>query len=273
MQDDLAKLQGTWNIVALEMDGQKMPAGTDARIVVDGDRFNSEGMGATYKGKLTVDPKQKPKAFDLKFTAGPEKGNTNLGIYELKGDRWKICLDFHGKQRPKEFAAAAGSGRAVEVLQRAGSAAIAPAKPKAKTKTASAADDLTPTPAPELEGEWSMLSCIQNGERLPKAWTKYGKRMAAGDRITVSMNGQVMLKVRFTVDRTKQPNAIDYIIAVGPSAGQRQYGIYTLEGETLTTSIASLGSPRPKDFTATAGDGRLVTSWRRVKPQPPQAAG
>src|SRR5215469_15645901 len=87
MQDDLARLQGTWNIVAVEMDGQKMPPGADARIIVDGDRFTSEGMGATYRGKLTVDAAQKPKTFDLKFTAGPEKGNTNLGIYELKGDR------------------------------------------------------------------------------------------------------------------------------------------------------------------------------------------
>jgi uncharacterized protein (TIGR03067 family) len=272
MQDDLAKLQGTWNIVALEMDGQKMPAGGDGRIVVDGDRFTSEGMGATYKGKLTVDPKQKPKAFDLKFTAGPEKGNTNLGIYELKGDRWKICLDFHGKQRPKEFAAAAGSGRAVEVLERAGSGAaddrISPSASRGRPQKpmVGPTDDLPPNPAPELEGEWSMLSCVQNGEPLPKAWTKYGKRTAAGNLITVTMNGQVMLKVRFTVDRAKQPNAIDYIIAAGPSAGQRQYGIYTLEGETLTTSIAALGNPRPADFTAAAGDGRLVTSWRRVKP-------
>jgi uncharacterized protein (TIGR03067 family) len=257
MKDDLAKLQGTWNVVALELDGQNRPAGTDARIVVDGDRFTSEGMGATYKGKLIVDPTQKPKAFDLRFTAGPEKGNTNLGIYELKGDRWKICLDFQGKERPKTFAAAAGSGRAVEVLQRAGSAAP-------KTKPAVAADDIPDHPAPELEGEWSMLSCVQSGEPMPKSWTKYGKRVATGNLITVTMNGQVMLKVRFTVDRTTQPNAIDYIIAAGPSAGERQYGIYRLEGDTLTTSIAALGGRRPADFTATRGDGRLVTSWRKV---------
>lgn len=263
MQDDLARLQGTWHIVALEMDGQKMPAGDGAKIVVEGDRFTSLGMGADYKGKLILDGSNKPKSFDLKFTSGPEKGNTNRGIYELKGDRWKICLDFHGKARPEAFKTTPGSGRAVEVLQRA--ADDAPAKSKTKAKPAAPPADLPATPAPELEGEWAMLSCVQNGEPMPQAWLKFGKRTAVGNLLTVTMNKQVMLKVFFSVDRTKEPKEIDYVIAAGPQAGQHQYGIYELKGGKLTTAIAALGNPRPKDFSSAVGDGKLVTGWVRTK--------
>ena len=89
---DLDRLQGSWNITSLEVDGQKMPAPGGARIVICGTRFQSLGMGAVYEGTVGVDGKKKPKTFDLTFTAGPEKGNRSLGIYELKGDNWKLCL-------------------------------------------------------------------------------------------------------------------------------------------------------------------------------------
>ena len=59
-----------------------------------------------------------PKAVNLNFTTGPEKGNTNFGIYELDGDNWRICLNTRGTTRPRTFAAEAGTGIALEVLKR-----------------------------------------------------------------------------------------------------------------------------------------------------------
>src|ERR1035438_34353 len=92
MKGDLKKLQGTWFIVTLEMEGQKYPTG-GSKIAIQGDRFVSVNMGAEYEGSVTVDETQTPKTFDLLFEQGPEKGNQSLGIYELDGDSWKICLD------------------------------------------------------------------------------------------------------------------------------------------------------------------------------------
>ena len=86
---DLENLQGSWTIVTLQIDGAEMPPG-GAKIVVKGDKFTTISMGATYNGIVTLYDAQTPKAFDLKFTAGPEKGNTSLGIYDLDGDHWKI---------------------------------------------------------------------------------------------------------------------------------------------------------------------------------------
>ena len=71
-KSDLDSLQGAWSIAALEMDGHMMAAEmlSAASIVVEGDRFQSLGMGAKYEGKVVLDPTANPKAFDLVFTNG-----------------------------------------------------------------------------------------------------------------------------------------------------------------------------------------------------------
>src|SRR5215467_12757035 len=120
MPGDLDRLQGSWTITAMEVDGQEMTAAmlAEARLTIKGNRFTSTGMGASYEGILKLNVKTSPRQFDLKFDAGPEKGDTNLGIYELNGDRWKICLATRGKVRPSNFVSTPGSGFAVETLTR-----------------------------------------------------------------------------------------------------------------------------------------------------------
>jgi uncharacterized protein (TIGR03067 family) len=119
VKQELDKLQGTWQIASLEIDGNPVPAEflKEARIIIKGDKFESR-MGVTYTGTVKIDPTQKPKTIDLVFESGPEKGNTSLGIYELDGDTWRICLGVTAKERPKEFATKAGSGLALEKLTR-----------------------------------------------------------------------------------------------------------------------------------------------------------
>jgi uncharacterized protein (TIGR03067 family) len=88
MREDIDLLQGTWVVTGLEMDGQQMPAAmlANGRIAVHGKRFVSTGMGAEYEGTLELDISQTPRHLNMMFDAGPEKGNTNLCIYEIKGD-------------------------------------------------------------------------------------------------------------------------------------------------------------------------------------------
>src|SRR5690242_16554478 len=106
MPNDLSALQGSWALRSLELNGQQMPP--MGGIEIAGDRFTVVGMGHEYGGKLEIDSTAKPKRFDLVFTEGPEAGNRNLGIYELKGDTWKICLNMTGKTRPRSFATRPG---------------------------------------------------------------------------------------------------------------------------------------------------------------------
>src|ERR1022692_3604284 len=76
MGRDLDGLQGTWNIVSLEMDGQKMPGG-GARIEVRGNRFTTIAMGTAYAGTAAVHETTTPKSFELHFEeadAGRDRG-------------------------------------------------------------------------------------------------------------------------------------------------------------------------------------------------------
>jgi uncharacterized protein (TIGR03067 family) len=120
VKDEIAKLQGTWAFVSVEMDGKKTDPNLvkGSKIVIKGDNFTAISGGATYKGTFKVDVAKKPKTLDINFTEGPEKGNTSLAIYELDGDTWKICLTISAKERPKDFATKEGSGVALESLKR-----------------------------------------------------------------------------------------------------------------------------------------------------------
>ena len=247
MKDYLDVLQGAWTVVSVEVDGLKMPAGT-ARLVLKGDRFTTIGMGADYDGTIAIDAKKKPKTLDMKFLSGPEKGNKNLGIFEVKGDTWRLCLDMTGKARPKEFASK--KGVALETLKRVA---------ENRDSVAKVAFDVVA--APELEGEWAMASCTASGETLPASMTKYGKRVARNNEVTVSMGGQVLVKARFTVDRDATPKRIDYLL---PS-GQQQHGIYELEGKSLKVAFSAPGEPRPQDFSTGSGDGKTLTVWKLIK--------
>ena len=75
-------------------------------------------MGAAYEGRVEIDESAKPKAIDLVFTAGPEKGNRNVGIYKLAGHKWTLCLATRGELRPTKFATIAASGLALQTLER-----------------------------------------------------------------------------------------------------------------------------------------------------------
>jgi uncharacterized protein (TIGR03067 family) len=120
MNEEIEKLQGTWKMITLEVEGQKVPSLflAGSKIVVKGSDFIANGMGATYEGKLEVDTGQVPRTLNMIFTAGPEKGNSSLGIYELDDNNWKICLTIRGSSRPTAFATAPGSGHALETLKR-----------------------------------------------------------------------------------------------------------------------------------------------------------
>ncbi|HUK31075.1 MAG TPA: TIGR03067 domain-containing protein [Candidatus Acidoferrum sp.] len=272
MKGDLKKLQGVWNITALETDGSTLPETmfSGAQIAIQGDQFESLGMGAVYRGKVVLDEAKKPKHFDIVITEGHAKGMTNYGIYEIKGNTWKLCLDMTGKDRPKTFATKHGSGFALETLKRApGGAKLAstarpgPAKQETSAKGSKAAKK-TGGPVTEIEGEWAMVSGVMDGVAMDNSMVQWVKRSTHGNESTVTAGPQTMLKVEFTYDPSKLPKTIDYVNLAGANKGKSQEGIYEFEGEILKFCLAPPGKPRPKEFASNRGDGRSFTTWKRA---------
>lgn len=195
---------------------------------------------------MTFDETRSPKTFDLVFTNGPEAGNESLGIYELDGDTWRICLGLAGKPRPRELVSRPGAGHALQTLKRDKGAEDAP---PATVDSAAAA---------ELEGNWSMVSCIQDGQHMDQKFIKSAVRSFRCGATTLTTGGRPFMKGRFTANAGSDPRTIDY-------PDSHQIGIYKLSGDTLHTSLAPVPGPRPADFTATPGDTRTVSVWRRKK--------
>ena len=112
---------GTWKFVSLEVDGVNVgiEAVKEARLIIKGNEFSMKSPEGTHKGTYKVDLSKKPKQIDIVFTEGPEKDKTLLGIYELDGDTYKVCIAMeNNKNRPMEFASKPGSGNVLEVLKR-----------------------------------------------------------------------------------------------------------------------------------------------------------
>jgi uncharacterized protein (TIGR03067 family) len=254
MKGDLKKLQGNWTVAELEVEGRKMPY-SGSKVVLDGQKFTTIAMGNDYGGTVDLDATKSPKTFDLIFTSGPHKGLKSLGIYELDGETWRICLAFAGIQtRPKEFATTPGSGLALETLKRGDIS-----EPAESTVGVDAG------PATELEGEWAMVSGSFDGHPMEASLVKLGRRILRGSQLTVLFGSQVFMKARVKLDSSKSPKQIDYAIASGANGASTQLGIYERDGTTLKLCMAAAGQPRPTDFTSAKGDGRTLTMWKPVK--------
>jgi uncharacterized protein (TIGR03067 family) len=114
---ELKKLAGTWEVVSVESNGRK--AADDeirglAYVFEASVKWKLQKDGQTQaEGTLTIDATKEPPRIDYKIVTSiseESKGKSSLGIYELDGDRLKVCRTWpDNDQRSSQFAAAAAS--------------------------------------------------------------------------------------------------------------------------------------------------------------------
>jgi len=119
---DLQAFEGTWRLSSKEEDGKRFGEEEIKDVIgtIDGSGKVSVRRGdkVINEGTVKLDPTKKPKAIDITFTAGERKGQMVLGIYEIEGDTFRVCVARPGDERPAEFSAKAGSGRTLVAYQR-----------------------------------------------------------------------------------------------------------------------------------------------------------
>jgi len=126
VKKEVAKLAGTWVVSTVESNGR---SATDDEL--EGLRyvFTADGAWKLQKatqtlaeGTYKLDPAKKPKTIDyqiVKTIAAQDKGKTSLGIYELAGDRLKVCRTWpENEERPGDFSAGPGSKRILTEFKR-----------------------------------------------------------------------------------------------------------------------------------------------------------
>lgn len=76
----------------------------DFKLVIKGSQYTlNAGTGESVQGIQTVDTTKSPKTIDATDGSGRNKGKTILGIYEIKGDEFKVSFSMPGKPRPTKF--------------------------------------------------------------------------------------------------------------------------------------------------------------------------
>jgi RNA polymerase sigma factor (sigma-70 family) len=119
-KDAKATLDGTWQVTAVTKNGvddskEEAEAG---KLVLSGETFVMHHGPNTMKGTFKAEPTQSPATIDLVVSEGGDAGETHVGIYELDGDKLRICMTHKDKERPTKFESADGSGVVLVSLKR-----------------------------------------------------------------------------------------------------------------------------------------------------------
>lgn len=117
-KSELAKFQGTWQLVSAISDGARADEEIvkKIRVVIKGNKhsvfFGDDPIAKDVPFK--IDPSASPKTTDDML---PD-ARIIRGIYKLDGDTLTNCVGKPDQERPSEFASKAGSGHTLRVFQR-----------------------------------------------------------------------------------------------------------------------------------------------------------
>src|SRR5215831_17670673 len=103
---DLDKLQGTYKMASLEVDGKAVPEDKlkTSTLTIKGDKYIIKVKDQTFETQMILDPEKKPKTIDMKFLDGVNKDKTALGIYKFDDDTFTMCRRLNPDQeRPQDF--------------------------------------------------------------------------------------------------------------------------------------------------------------------------
>jgi uncharacterized protein (TIGR03067 family) len=99
------KLIGTWQMKEGVAAGEALEADTVKALqleMTDG-KYTLKGAENIDRGTWVIRTGQKPFEMDIKGTEGAHKDQAILAIFELDGDKMRVCYDLSGQTRPKTF--------------------------------------------------------------------------------------------------------------------------------------------------------------------------
>lgn len=105
---DLERMQGTWVMYALEINGKDVPADKTQNtfLTIKADVYMTKVKDKEVPGfRLKLDPSKTPKAVDMIQTQPDGSEKLSKGIYTFEKDTLKICRGLAPEQdRPNQFA-------------------------------------------------------------------------------------------------------------------------------------------------------------------------
>ncbi len=118
-QREYERFQGQWRVARLEENGEAEPDDElrRFRLTIRGRSIIVDLEGQRQTTEFRIDPTQQPKQITLIPHYGEDKGKTFHGIYDIQGNRLRICAT-RLPDRPKVFESR--QGLLLLVLERQG---------------------------------------------------------------------------------------------------------------------------------------------------------
>lgn len=120
----------------------------------------------------------------------------------------------------------------------------------------------------KFQGTWDVVSIEFGGKKATPEQIKEKSPALTfkGDRYAEAVEGKVIEQGTYRLDEGKTPRQITLQITDGRDRGKTQFGIYKVDGDTITVAMAPAGSKdRPATFTSKDGDSVNVSVLRRRK--------
>ncbi len=113
-------LFGHWQAIRAELSGETAPpeALVSLELELTATHYTVRyGNQISDTGRAEQKSESEPARLELRGTAGPNAGRTIACIYQLKGDRLRICYGLDGRY-PSEFATTARDSRYLVTYRR-----------------------------------------------------------------------------------------------------------------------------------------------------------
>ena len=256
VKQELARFQGTWQLVYSETDGKTTPGDRIQAVRVE-IKGNSHSVyfgdkQVVHDVSFTLDPTVTPRTTDDTINDGPDKGKQFHGIYELEGDTLASCVAKVGENRPTKFATIPGSGHTFRVFKRV--------RPGEDPKEKAVRDELI-----RFGGAWRFAELEIGGAKVPPASFAANRLILQGDRF-LAIDSRETSSGYYKIDPTRVPKSIDVVFISGSPKGTTVRGIYELAGDTYKTCITVDDQPRPEKFASTPGNKYALEVLKRENP-------
>jgi uncharacterized protein (TIGR03067 family) len=119
--------------------------------------------------------------------------------------------------------------------------------------------------AERIRGTWTFVSNTVEGRDA--SFPADFRVVISADTIEVGSEAakpQDRTGFRYTLDSSKSPGEMEWLVELDPGHPIRQAVIYLLEGDTLKIASTAAGKPRPVDFVSRKGDLGGVWVLKRV---------
>ena len=235
---ELAKFNGTWELLSAVTDGKEMAPETvkTIRLVIKVGK-HTVYLGQTAVAKeipFTVDSKRVPMTT---IDTLPD-GKTIKGIFKLEGETLTSCVSAADQDFPTEFSSKPGSGYSLRVFKRF-----------TEVKQS-------------LEGVWVAAEAELAGVKLPVESLKNWKLTLKTDQYQFE-NGKEADQGTWSLDNSKTPQAMDIIGTEGPNKGKTILAICQVSKEGMKICYDLGGKSRPTEFLTKPGTPLFLVNYQR----------